>query len=321
MRFWSPFEDLMADVHSTEGFVNSHAHLDRAYTVSPTMMNLTKNHLHEKWKLVDDVKRSRTVEDYAKGIELALDMQTWYGTSHVCSFIDIDDVVGTKAIDGALIAREKVDGIEALFACQTLKGVLNENIGLLHENIHKFDILGSLPGADKGRESEHIDVMMRLAKDNDLMLHVHVDQLNTPDEKETELLCRKTIQHGMEGRVVAVHSISLAAHKKSYREEVYRMAKDANMMFVSCPTAWIDHPRSETLMPFHNAITPADELIQHDLTVAIGSDNIHDIYKPYADGDMSVELRFLLEACKIYDKDVLKNIAVNNGLLVCGIIN
>jgi len=57
------------------------------------------------------------------------------------------------------------------------------------------------------------------------------------------------------------------------------------------------------------------------LIVALGSDNIHDIYKPYSNGDMYVELRFLLEACKIYDANILKKIAVDNGLLVSGIIS
>jgi cytosine/adenosine deaminase-related metal-dependent hydrolase len=149
------------------------------------------------------------------------------------------------------------------------------------------------------------------------MLHVHVDQLNTPDEKETELLCRKTIEHGLEGKVVAVHSISLAAHQKNYRNEVYRMAKDAGMMFITCPSAWIDHPRTERLVPFHNAVTPVDELLENDLVVAIGSDNICDIYKPYSDGDISVEMRFLLESCKIYDMPTLKKISRENGLKVC----
>jgi cytosine deaminase len=318
VRFWSPLEELVAGILSTAGFVNAHAHLDRAYTVTPEMMTLTKSHLYEKWKLVDDIKRKRTVEEYANGIQLALDQQKWFGVSTVCSFIDIDDVVGTKAIDGALLARQRYPAVNLILACQTLKGVLNGNEKLLRDNVDKFDIIGSLPGADKGRESEHIDVVMNIAKERGAMLHVHVDQLNHPREKETELLCRKTIEHGMEGRVAAVHSISLAAHPKSYREEVYRIAQDADMMFISCPTAWIDHPRSEEVMPFHNAITPVDELLECGLTVALGSDNIHDIYKPYADGDMSAELRFLLEACKIYDPDVLKKIAVDNGLKVCG---
>ena len=321
MRFWSPLEDLYAEIWSTTGFVNAHAHLDRAYTVTPEMMSLTKEHLHEKWRLIDKIKRERTVEDYAEGISLALDLQKHYGVSHICSFIDIDEVVGEKALDGALLARQRADRIKLILACQTLKGILDRNaLDLIEDRISDLDIIGSLPGADKGREEEHLDTVLELGKAYNKMVHVHVDQLNTPDEKETEMLCRKTIEWGMEGKVVAVHSISLAAHPKAYRQEVYRMAQDAGMMFVSCPSAWIDHQRSERLMPFHNAITPVDELIDFGLTVAIGSDNIHDIYKPYSDGDMGTELRFLLESCKIYDKETLKNIAVDGGLRVCGII-
>jgi cytosine/adenosine deaminase-related metal-dependent hydrolase len=72
------------------------------------------------------------------------------------------------------------------------------------------------------------------------------------------------------------------------------------------------------MSPTHNAITPVDELIHHDLVVAIGSDNIHDVYKPYSTGDMRVELKFLLEATHIYDQEVLVKIATENGLKVMG---
>ena len=187
MRFWSPLEDLNAEIWSTTGFVNAHAHLDRAYTVTPEMMQLTKEHLFDKWRLVDKVKRERSVEDYANGIELALSLQKYYGVSHVCSFIDIDEVVGEKALDGALLARDRAEHIELVLACQTLKGVLDEkNFRYIESRIYDFDILGSLPGADKGREAEHLDLMMELASDYGKMLHVHVDQLNSPREKETE---------------------------------------------------------------------------------------------------------------------------------------
>jgi cytosine/adenosine deaminase-related metal-dependent hydrolase len=96
------------------------------------------------------------------------------------------------------------------------------------------------------------------------------------------------------------------------------MSKDAGLSFITCPTAWIDSRRTEILSPTHNAITPVDEMIMHDLVVAIGSDNINDIYKPYSTGDMSLELKFLLEATHIYDQDVLVKIATENGLRVIG---
>ena len=97
-------------------------------------------------------------------------------------------------------------------------------------------------------------------------------------------------------------------------------SKDAGLSFISCPSAWIDSPRQELLTPTHNSLTPVEELLEHDLCVAIGSDNIHDVYKPYCNGDMMFELRMLLEACKIYDEDELVKIATINGKKVLGLI-
>ena len=96
------------------------------------------------------------------------------------------------------------------------------------------------------------------------------------------------------------------------------MSADAGLSFVTCPTAWIDSKRKETLTPTHNAITPVEEMLEYGLVVAIGSDNIHDVYKPYSTGDMSTELKFLLEALHMYDPKVLSEIATTNGRLVIG---
>ena len=316
-------EDLKSKILNRGGFVNAHAHLDRANTATFFSKEEQYKFLKEKWKLVDRIKRQSTQLDYAMRINKALSDQIQLGVSSVCSFIDIDSVVDYKAIDAAYALSEEdriANVIDFIIATQTLKGVLDDNERkLLNQQIEKAHIIGSLPGADKGRESEHLDVVMAWAKMFRKRLHVHVDQLNTSSEKETELLARKTMEWGMEGKVTAVHSISLACHPKKYRNEVYKMSKDAGLSFITCPSAWIDHPRREDLAPIHNSITPVDELIQHDLVVAIGSDNIHDVYKPYSDGDMMFELRMLLEACKIYDEEVLIKIATTNGREVLGL--
>ena len=72
------------------------------------------------------------------------------------------------------------------------------------------------------------------------------------------------------------------------------------------------------MMPFHNALTPVDELLDHDLIVAVGTDNINDVYKPFCNGDMKVELRLLLEGNKIYNSEKLFDISTRNGLVCCG---
>ena len=94
--------------------------------------------------------------------------------------------------------------------------------------------------------------------------------------------------------------------------------KDAGISVIVCPTGWIDNSwvagqDQDVIGPIHNAIAPVREMVAAGLNVALGTDNIRDIYKPFSDGDMWTEMRFLLEACHLYDMDVLAEIASANG--------
>jgi len=324
MNIYNPQRELIEGIWIAGGFVNAHSHLDRAFTVTKeNMESVVYNHLHQKWKYVDEYKKAATEDDFYNNITTAIRSQKEMLSSHIVSFIDIDPVVGTKAINAAVRAKNfaAMMGMGFKVACQTLKGIMTpETQRLIVDALEqdKVDIIGSLPGADKGLEREHIETVLMLGNIFEKRVHVHVDQLNSAKEKETEMLARETMNMCMEGRVSAVHSISLACHPKWYRKEVYKMAKDAGLSFISCPTAWIDARRTEELAPTHNAITPVDELLEHDLVVAIGSDNIHDVYKPYSTGDMRTEIKFLLEATHLYNKETLIKIARHNGLEVAG---
>jgi cytosine/adenosine deaminase-related metal-dependent hydrolase len=62
-----------------------------------------------------------------------------------------------------------------------------------------------------------------------------------------------------------------------------------------------------------------DELVPQGITVAFGTDNICDIYKPFSDGNLWTEMRVMLEACHFYDVENLAKIATINGLKALGI--
>lgn len=160
---------------------------------------------------------------------------------------------------------------------------------------------------------------MDTAKKMNKMTHIHVDQLNTAVEKETELLVKKTVEHGMQGKVVAVHGISIAAQPKAYRLDLYKKMVDAGVMLVSCPFAWIDGSRTDELAPIHNSIAPVDEMMPAGVVVAVGTDNIHDIYLPFSSGSMWDELHLLYAACRYSDIDGLVKIATENGRKVLGL--
>ncbi|MES2615182.1 MAG: amidohydrolase family protein [Bdellovibrionota bacterium] len=323
---WNPLSLLQEKIKGQGGFVNAHAHFDRAYSVTLSDIQATKDgvnsSLHEKWKLVDKYKQESTEESYFEHIVLALKLQQEQGVQACLSFIDCDFIAKERALKAAKKAKIYAATelkMRFLIACQTLKGVVQaEARSWFEKSLEYVDIIGGLPGADAGNEALHLDILFKAAKETKKRVHVHVDQLNSAHEKETELLAKKTMEWGLEGQVSAVHGISIAAHKKEYRQELYRICKDANLSFIACPTAWIDSRRNETLSPTHNAVTPIDELIAHGLIVALGSDNICDLYKPYADGNMLTELRVLLESNHFYEMEELVKIATVNGLKVIG---
>ena len=320
---FNPSHKLIQKIKEKGGFINSHAHFDRAYTVSEENMERVVNyHLFDKWEFVDKFKKTATSEEYLKNIVSAIRSQIRYGSVGALTFIDVDTVCGFKALEAAQEAKRLYKGRFDLKICsQALKGVLKpEENKLLRQALKMdyIDVIGGLPKADQGYEQAHMDQILFLGKEYGKRVHVHVDQLNDSLEKETEMLALRTMHWGMKGRVTAVHGISIAAQPKEYRERVYGLSRDAGLSFITCPTAWIDSRRKEWLSPTHNSITPVEEMLKHGLTVAIGSDNIHDVYKPFSDGNMMTELKFLLECLHLYDIDALADIATKNGRLVIG---
>lgn len=316
-----PKQLVIKKIKENGGWVNTHAHLDRAYTLTPENFQYTSSYLKEKWHLVDEMKKAATVDDIYKRMSKAVELFIEQGAQAIGTFIDVDEKIEDKALKAAQKLRETYkDDIQIKFANQVLKGVIDPKAKYWFDMSVEFvDIIGGLPAKDFGREEEHLDILLSTAKDNNKLVHVHVDQFNSDEERETELLARKTIEHGMQDKVAAIHCISLAAHPKAYRSEVYKLMREAQLHVISCPTAWIDHNRSERLAPSHNSITPVDEMVPAGLNVAFGTDNICDIYKPFSDGDLWTEMRVMLEACHYYDTDQLAKIATTNGLKVLGL--
>ena len=307
------------------GWVNSHAHADRAFTMTPEKITIYQNaNLQQKWDLVDEIKRNSTVDDYYRRFSQAIELMISQGVTAFGTFVDIDAVCEDRAIIAANKAREvyKSD-IILKFANQTLKGVIEPSAKKWFDiGSEMVDMIGGLPYRDEldfGKGLEAMDILMDKAKSLGKMLHVHVDQFNTPKEKETEQLCDKAIEHGMQGRVVAIHGISIGAHPKEYRKMLYQKMRDAQMMVIACPMAWIDSGRKEDLQPFHNALTPADELIPEGITVAIGTDNICDYMVPLCEGDMWQELSLLSAGCRFTNLEEMANIASINGRKVLGL--
>ncbi|MBT7484585.1 amidohydrolase family protein [Candidatus Peregrinibacteria bacterium] len=316
MEPWDLHALLREKITANGGLVSCHAHFDKAYVISPETLQMTLDSMEVKWDLWKDVKAKYTHEGLVKRISLSAERMIAQGCTLTRTNIDVDNTVGMMCIEAALEVKEKYkDQINIQICSQVLEGAMNPEAQEWIEKAAPFgDVLGGLPSRDRPNQAEHLDYIFEMAKKHNKTVDVHIDQNNDPDEKDTELLARKVIEHGLQGRVNAIHCCSLAAQEDDYMHEVIKLIKEAEMPVVVCPRSMIDGVQMRDKMaPVHNSIAPVPQLVEAGVKVALGVDNVHDYFCPFIDGDVFEELLFLIENCRYYDVEELVKIATTNG--------
>jgi len=302
-RPWDLRTRFFEMVRQRGGWSNHHAHFDKAYLISPANLALGFADMEKKWVLYRHLKENYTHEDLVERISRGLQTVVDQGSQYCRTMVDADSIIGLKPIHAAVEVRERFKGkIRFEIGVQPLEGVLDEACQKQYLEACKLaDFCGGLPSRDRGQEEKHLDLVMQTAKKMNKMVEVHVDQENNPLQNETELLCRKTIEHGMQGRVYGIHAISVSAKDESEQDRIIALCKEADVGIVICPSAALSMKMLPMQTPLHNSIGPFVKLKKAGVRTYLGIDNIADLFMPVVDGDMWTEARMLMEACRHYD--------------------
>jgi len=312
---------MLEAIKKNGGFVNCHAHFDKAYYITREGLDKSMVSMEEKWRMSDGIKRAATVPEIKERIKRALDGLIKQGCKLTCTFVDAYDAVGHKAIDAANeVKLEYKDKITLLTITQPLGGLVDDKARALYEEITaKADIAGGLPSKDRPDDTKHLDYLFEIAKKLNKPIHVHIDQENNPDERDTEKLIEAVKRYGYQGRTVAVHAISTSAQPKEYRMKIYKEMAELGIAVAVCPSAALSMRQlDQHTAPVHNSIANVPEMLEAGVLVGLGVDNIADFYEPFVDGDMWTELRLMQEACRYYNLDALVEIASTNGAKILG---
>ena len=299
-------------VREKGGYKSHHAHFDKANLITPERLELGMRDMQEKWTLYRSLKQNYTEEDLKSRIRACVYGLAGQGCRNMRTFIDADSIVGTMPMRVAASLRDenKKYKVNIELATQPLEGVFGESAKIFEECCAIADVVGGLPSRDRNiGDDKHVQRILSIGREMNKPVDVHVDQENNPSEKETEMLARETIKAGMEGKVRAVHSISLAAHDKKYQHYVADLLKDAGITVIVCPSAAISMKPLDVFAPIHNSIAPIQLLAEHDVPLALGIDNIKDLFMPICDGDLWFECRLLMEATRCYDLEFISDIA------------
>lgn len=312
---WDMKGVFLEEVHRLGGFASYHAHYDKAYLISMDNLRLSQVDMQKKWTLYKHLKENYTHEDLVERISRGVQAMVDQGASYCRTLVDADSTVKTLPMKAALEVKERFkDRIVFEVGTQPLQGVIDpESRRFFEEACEMGDLIGGLPSKDRPLPEKHLDVLMEIAKKQNKRLDVHVDQENNPYESETEMLALKAIEHGLQGKVSAVHAISLSAKPPIEQDRIIKVMKDAGLAVICCPSAALSMKQLDMPAPLHNSIAPVPRLLDAGVPVRLGVDNVYDLFMPVVDGDMWFECRLLMEACRFYDVKKVAEIACDRG--------
>lgn len=308
---WDMRAIFLKMVAEAGGFACHHAHFDKAYVISLENLKLGQVDMQKKWTLFRYIKENYTEEDLVQRISRAAEVMVKQGAKYCRTMVDADSIAKLLPIQAALQVKESLKGkIVMDVGIQALEGVVDPKARKFFEQAcERADFIGGLPSRDRPQPEKHFDIIMGIAKRMGKTVDVHVDQENNPDECETELLALKAIEHGLEGRVRAVHAISVAAKPIPEQRRIAKLLKQAGVGVIVCPSAALSMKQLNREAPLHNSIAPVSVLIEEEVDVYLGVDNIYDLFMPVVDGDMWFECRMLMEATRFYDLEVVAGLA------------
>ncbi len=148
------------------------------------------------------------------------------------------------------------------------------------------------------------------------------DELLEPGERETGIfaaVARRHRQRGYAERLSVLHAAALSAQPPDERRRVSALLAEAQVAAIVCPRSALGMVGLDRPTHLHNCIAPLHDFLAECVLVALGTDNINDVFVPFSRGDLIEELDFIAEAVRFYDLDTLADIASRNGAEVLGL--
>ena len=276
----------------TESFVNPHLHLCKVYTLMMMdeealkayqggAMGKAMNAIELAARVKEKYNESWILENARKALKLA----AVNGVTHIRAFADVDSKAKLEGVKALIKAREEFKNVvEMQVVAFPQDGVVKE-VGaydLMKQAMDLgADVVGGIPWIEltEADEQKHIDLMFEIAKEYNKDVSMLVDDAGDPGLRTLEMLAVKTIKEGWFGRTLAHHARAMALYPEPYFQKVVSLLKKAQMGVVSDPHTG----------PLHARVR---DLLDEDVLVMFGQDDISDAYYPYGRNNM-LEVLFL----------------------------
>ncbi|WP_136604305.1 amidohydrolase [Paenibacillus dokdonensis] len=257
-------------------FVEKHCHLDKTLLGSRwravTPVDSIFGRLDEEMNF--DPSRALSIRDSAVNyLEAALQS----GATHIRTHVDIFPEVGLKHLEEVQEAlrmyESKLSYEIVAFPQQGLLRSGSEQ--LIREAVRRgASMVGGVdPATVDGDMEQSLQTMVRIAAEENAGIDLH---LHDPDRLgifTIKRLAELTVEAGLQGRVAVSHAFSLGDVPAQQAVEMAELLAEAGITII-------------TSVPMGRKFPPVRLLHNHGVSVAVGCDNVYDIWSPFGNGDI-----------------------------------
>jgi len=316
--------------------IDYHVHLDRARTAEDRYWEHARSSVREvkEWPLP---LKQRAVgklhlgpaydeEELYDRMKEVLALKIAAGETEVWACTDTSPDIGLVAFDIAFKLREELAGQIDLkvgaYPIFGFKTVGSDRHELIREAAKRAHFLVGLPERDCAIEHTvgfdgHLQLLLEIAHENHLPIHVHVDQANDPQERGTETLIEAVRwlgspqAEGVSGPTVwAVHVISPSAYNEERFDRLVESLVKYNIGVIVCPHAALSMRQLRPIAaPTRNSIARVRELLVAGVPIRLGTDNIGDIFVDFPRADLGRELELIGSAVRFHDREIWDKVA------------
>ena len=305
---------------ATPPFVEPHIHLDTTQTAGEPSWNQSGTLFEgiERWA---ERKAMLSHDDVKQRAMQTLKWQIANGIQHVRTHVDVSDPTLTALKAMLEVKQDMAEWIDLQIVAFPQEGLLSYPDGeaLLEEALCMgADVVGATPHIEFTREYgiESLHKAFALAAKYDSLIDIHCDEIDDEQSRFIETVAALAHRDGLGSRVTASHTTAMHSYNGAYTSRLFRLLKLSKINFVANPLVNIHLQGRFDTYPKRRGITRVKEMLEANINVCFGHDDVLDPWYPLGTANMLQVLHMGLHICQLMGYDQINdslNLITNNS--------
>ncbi|WP_337015934.1 cytosine deaminase [Pantoea agglomerans] len=284
-------------------FIEPHIHLDTTQTAGEPAWNQSGTLFEgiERWA---ERKAMLSHEDVKRRAMQTLKWQIANGIQFVRTHVDVSDPSLTALKAMLELKAEMAPWVTIQIVAFPQEGILSYPNGeaLLEEALRLgADVVGAIPHYEFTREYgvESLHKTFALANRYDRLIDVHCDEIDDEQSRFVETVAALAHRDGNGARVTASHTTAMHSYNGAYTSRLFRLLKLSGINFVANPLVNIHLQGRFDTYPKRRGITRVKEMLEAEINVCFGHDDVFDPWYPLGTASMLQVLHMGLHVCQL----------------------